>query len=111
MLFDEYDEITQDLLTQRIVERISSGQPCEIEIYLYTKVRIVFDASAPENNYCRSLNDAEEVGTPLQNHIWNVLIRNRMSPVVLTGDIRQAFFSNTHPRTQQKCTSFSLDKN
>lgn len=52
MLFDEYDEITQDLLTQRIVERISSGQPCEIEIYLYTKVRIVFDASAPENNYC-----------------------------------------------------------
>ena len=32
-----------------------------------------------------------EVGPPLLNKLWNVLIRNRMCPVTLTGDLKQAF--------------------
>ena len=30
-----------------------------------------------------------EVGPPLQNNTWNVLMRNRMWQVVLTGDMKQ----------------------
>ena len=55
------------------------------------KLRIVFDASARKYDQSPSLNDVIEVGPPLQNHMWKVLVRNRMCPVTLTGDIKQAF--------------------
>ena len=57
-----------------------------------TKLRIVLDASARENDHSPSLNDVIEVGPPLKNHMWKVLVRNRMCPVTLTGDMKQAFF-------------------
>ena len=56
-----------------------------------TKLRIVFDASARENDRSPSLNDVIEVGPPLQNHMWKVCVRNQICPVTLTGDIKQAF--------------------
>ena len=55
-----------------------------------TKVRIVFDASAKENQGGPSLNDCLETGPPLQNLLWSVLVRNRLKPVALCGDIKQA---------------------
>jgi hypothetical protein len=39
-----------------------------------TKVRIVFDASARENESSPSLNECLETGPPLQNLLWNVLV-------------------------------------
>ena len=56
-----------------------------------TKLKIVFDASARENDRIPSLNDVIEVGPPLQNHMWKVYVRNQMCPVTLTGDMKQAF--------------------
>ena len=56
-----------------------------------TKLRIVYDASAKPNSSSPSLNECLEVGPPLQNLIWDVAIRNRLRPVALTGDIKQAF--------------------
>ena len=56
-----------------------------------TKIRIVFNVSAKENHQSPSLNDVTEVGPPILNKLWNVLIRNRMCPVTLTGDLKQAF--------------------
>ena len=56
-----------------------------------TKLRIVFDASARENDRSPSLNDVIEVGPPLQNYMWKVYVRNQICPVTLTGDIKQAF--------------------
>ena len=56
-----------------------------------TKLRIVYDASARENVQAPSLNDCLYVGPPLQNRLWNVLVRMRFHPVALTGDIKQAF--------------------
>ena len=38
-----------------------------------------------------SLNDCLHVGPPLQPHIQNILIRNRMTPIALLADIKQAF--------------------
>ena len=56
-----------------------------------TKTRIVHDASARANPKVPSLNDCLETGPPLQNLIWNVLVRNRFHAVAIAGDLKQAF--------------------
>ena len=102
-LFAEYDKIIREQLEEGIIERVPEGPPNEKEFYLphkavvredaeTTKVRIVFDASAKENDQSLSLNDVIEIGPSLQNNLWKVLLRNRMCPVTLTGDMKKAFF-------------------
>ena len=99
----EYDKIIREQLEEGIIERVPEGPPNEKEFYLphkavvredaeTTKVRIVFDASAKENDQSLSLNDVIEIGPSLQNNLWKVLLRNRMCPVTLTGDMKKAFF-------------------
>ena len=56
-----------------------------------TKLRIVYDASARASTESPSLNDCLEVGPPLQPLLYDVLVRNRMKPTGLTGDLKQAF--------------------
>ena len=56
-----------------------------------TKMRVVYDASAKAHSSTPSLNDYLEVGPPLQNKLWKVLVRGRFHPVALAGDIRKAF--------------------
>ena len=56
-----------------------------------TKLRVVYDASARADPTCPSLNDCLYSGPPLQNHLWDVLVRQRAYPVALTGDIKKAF--------------------
>ena len=94
-LFQQYDQIIRDQLKEGIIEEFSEGEPIGKEFYLphkplthqsteSTKLRIVFDASARENDQSPSLNDVIEVGPSIQNHMWKVLVRNRMSPMALT---------------------------
>eukprot|EP00794_Sanderia_malayensis_P007573 gene7573-biopygen6100 len=101
-LFQKYDEIIQDQLDQGIVERVSKEEGNGKEYYIphkpviretaeSTKVRIVFDASAKGSDVSPSLNDCLEPGQPLQNLLWSVLVRNRLKPVALCGDLKQAF--------------------
>ena len=84
-------------MKEGIIQEVSEGEPTGKEFYLphkpvinhsteSTKLRIVFDASARENDRSPSLNDVIEVGPLLQNHMWKVLVRNRMCPVTLTGE-------------------------
>ena len=56
-----------------------------------TKLRIVFHASAKANEKSPSLNDCLETGPALQNLLWDVLVRNRLKPIALVGDLKQAF--------------------
>ena len=56
-----------------------------------TKLRIVYDASARAYPEAPSLNDCLNAGPPLQNRLWDVLVRMRFHPVALTGDLKQAF--------------------
>jgi hypothetical protein len=51
----------------------------------------VYDASSKESDSSSSLNDCLETGPPLQNLLWDVLVRNRLKPVALSGDLKQAF--------------------
>ena len=58
---------------------------------IFQSAESTFDASARENDRSPSINGVVEVGPPLQNHMWKVLVRNQMCLVTLTGDVKQAF--------------------
>ena len=100
-LMNEYDEIIQNQVAEGVVARVTS-EPVRKEFYLLhkpvvkesaesTKIRIVFDASAKANDKCQSLNDCLETGPPLQNILWDMLVRNRLKSVALAGDLKKAF--------------------
>ena len=56
-----------------------------------TKVWIVYDDSAKPNSKSASLNDCLEAGPSLQNLLCDILVRTRLRPVLLCGDIEKAF--------------------
>ena len=56
-----------------------------------TKIRIAYDASAKPNKDSVSWNECLETGPPLQNSLWDILIRSRFRPILLCGDIENAF--------------------
>ena len=101
MLLEKYDEIIQEQLAEGIIENVTD-EPKGKEFYKphkpviresaeSTKIRIVFDGSARANERSPSLNYCLETGPPLQNLLWNVLVRNRFKAVALAGDLKQAF--------------------
>ena len=67
-----------------------------------TKVRIVYDASAKPEGF-PSLNECLETGPPLQNLLWKILVRIRMRPVVITGDMKQAFLQISIKEEEMHC--------
>ena len=66
-------------------------KPVRRETATTTKLGIVFDASAKPSEESPSLNECLETGPPLQNLLWNVLVRNGLQSIALTADIKQAF--------------------
>ena len=100
-IYKQYDEIIQDQLEKGIVEpappKVSGKEfyiphkGVEKQMAETTKLRIVYDASAKESNSQPSLNDCLNPGPPLQNLLWDILVRSRFHPVLLTGDIEKAF--------------------
>ena len=100
-IYRDYDNIIQEQLRQGIIE--AAPKECtEKEFYIphkeiikksaeTTKLRIVYDASAKETNSQPSLNDCLNPGPFLQNQLWNILIRARFSPILLSGDLEKAF--------------------
>ncbi|KAL9976251.1 hypothetical protein ACROYT_G013528 [Oculina patagonica] len=100
--YEEYDSIIQDQLQEGIVEP-APETPTGKELYVphkevnrenaeSTKLRIVYDASAREKDNQPSLNDCLHPGPPLQNRLWDILVRWRFYPVLLTGDLKKASF-------------------
>ena len=98
---ERYNEVIKDQLEKSIVERaeeIPKGRefyiphkPVVRESAESTKLRIVYDASARASENSPSLNECLNPGPPLQNQLWNVLVRARFHPVLITGDLKQAF--------------------
>ena len=97
----KYSEIIEEQRAEGIIE--NADQPIVgTEFYIphkpvvrpsaeSTKVRIVYDASARAYDGAPSLNECLNVGPPLQNKLWNVLVRERFHPVAITGDLQKAF--------------------
>ena len=66
-------------------------QPAVRESAATTKVRMVFDASARPMPTANSINDCMYKGPALQPNIWDIMVRARMTPYLLLGDIQKAF--------------------
>ncbi len=102
VLKSTYRNIIFEQLEKGIVERLPEEPTGSRVFYMphkpvvkssatTTKVRMVFDASAKPNPLVRSINECMYKGPPLQPLLWDILIRARMSPYLLIGDIQQAF--------------------
>jgi hypothetical protein len=98
----QYHNIIQDQINQGIVEPAPDVPTGDNVFYLphrpvikesaeTTKMRIVYDASSSETAQAASLNDCLETGPPLQPLLHNVVVRNRLCPIGLTADVKQAF--------------------
>ena len=74
-----------------------------------TKLRVVYDASIKSESGF-SLNDCLEKGPPLQNKLWDILIRTRFRSVVLCGDIEKAFLQIRIRENERDCLRFHWSK-
>ena len=54
-------------------------------------MRTVYDASARAKPSALSLNDCLNAGSPLQNKLWDVLVRQWSYPIAVAGDLKKAF--------------------
>ena len=108
---ERYDQVIQDQIEAGIVERVSGPVTGRREFYIphkpvlqesaeTTKLRVVYDASARANSGAPSLNECLNPGPPLQNQLWNVLVRAHFHPVAIAGDIKEAFLQ---VRIREEC--------
>ena len=66
-------------------------RPVIIESAETTKIRIAYDALAKACQQSTNLHECLETGPPLQNRLWDILICSRFRPILLCGDIKEAF--------------------
>ena len=101
-LLQQYDDVMKQQLAEGILEPAPEEPTGEVVHYILhkavireqaesTKLRIVYDASARASSESPSLNDCLEVGPSLQPLLFDVILRKRMKPIALTGDLKQAF--------------------
>ena len=99
---DGYEEIIEDQLRMGVIEEVPkqpSGKrifymphkPVVREEATSTKLRMVFDASAKPLPDAFSINECMNPGPITQPLLWDILIRSRMAPVCITGDVTKAF--------------------
>ena len=67
-------------------------RPVILESAESTKLRTVYDASAKASKSTPSLNECLETDLPLQNSLYDTLVRSRMRPIILCRDIQKAFW-------------------
>ena len=100
-LTDEYDAIVREQLQNNVVE-VAPEEIVGKEFYIphkavirataeTTKIHIVYDASARATPESPSLNECFYPGPPLQNKLWDILVRQRAYPIAITVDILKAF--------------------
>ena len=103
---EAYDSIIQEQRANEIIEKVKVEEvndtvnervfylphrPVIKESAETTKIRIVCDASAKTCQTSTSLNECLETVPPLQNRLWDILIRSRFRPILLCGDREKAF--------------------
>jgi hypothetical protein len=102
-LLSEYNHIIQDLLQSKIVERVPLNELDTTGAhYLHhhgvvrseketTKLRVVFDGSAKENESKQSINDHLDTGPNFIPSLFHTFVKFRCYPITLTADIEKAF--------------------
>ena len=116
-IYVQYNDIINEQVKEGIIERVSELETAGKIHYLphravvrenaeTTKVRVVYDASSKDRKSGVSLNDCLHVGPSLTPLIFDVLLRFRVNPVALVGDIEKAFLNiEIHPE-HRDCLRF-----
>ena len=97
LLTSEYAAIIEEQKETGVVKTAEESRAGTREFYIphktvvcataeSTKVRIVYDTSARAFDGSPSLNDCLHTGPPLQNKLWNVMVRGRFNPIALSSD-------------------------
>nr|CAD2202351.1 unnamed protein product [Meloidogyne enterolobii] len=100
-LIQSYNEIMQDQFNKGIIEK-APREKGAVTHYLphhyveradkqFTKIRIVFDASAKLRKELPSLNQCLNKGPKLYNDLTGILLRARLKKYIITCDIEKAF--------------------
>ena len=98
-LFDRYQQVFDDYVEKNYIERVTDSNSGRFHLPHHavlkeerstTKVRIVFDGSASSCNSI-SLNESLYKGPSLVVDLSAALTRFRLKPIVVTGDLREAF--------------------
>ena len=98
----DYERIVVDQVAAGIIEKVPDTPTGERVFYMphkpvvkqeatTTKTRMVFDASAKPQPTSSSINECMYPGPSLQPLLWDILVRARMCPYLLIGDIEKAF--------------------
>ena len=100
---EAYDSVIKDHLENNIKEEVTHTEInySSKEFYIphrtvicesaeSTKLLVVYDASVKSESGF-SLTDCLKKGPPLQNKVWDILIRTRFRPVVICEDIEKSF--------------------
>ena len=108
-LLTQYNEVIENQLNKGIIERAPPDcqgspthylphQPVITPNKATTKLRVVYDASSKTQKTAKSLNDCLHRGPLLLPDLCGLLLRCRLSPVVLLADIERAFLQvGLHP--------------
>ena len=97
-----YEKIVVDQVAAGVIEKVPDTPTGERVFYMphkpvvkqeatTTKTRMVFDASAKPQPTSSSINECMYPGRSLQPLLWDILVRARMCPYLLIGDIEKAF--------------------
>ena len=89
-IVEKVDEVCEEETTEGEKVFYLPYGPVITESAETTKLRI-YDASSKPIKNSASLNDCLETGPPLQNAMWDILVRWRFNPIMLCGDIEKAF--------------------
>ena len=99
----EYDNIIEEQLAMGIIEKVPTEEPKGKRVFYMphkpvvregatsTKVRMVFDASSKPSREAYSINECMNPGPALQPLLWDIMIRSRVAPVCVVGDVMKAF--------------------
>jgi hypothetical protein len=99
----EYDKIIKDQISKDIVEVIKDPFSSKNVLHYiphqavikqdksYTKVRIVYDASARLTKSSNSLNDCLYKGPDLSSNLFGMILRSRFFKILITSDVEKAF--------------------
>ena len=101
-LKETYQEIVTDQLNQGIIEKAPEFATGERVFYLphktvcrenasKTKTRMVFDCNARPYPMSNSINERMYTAPALQQILWDIMIRARMTSNLLIGDLQKAF--------------------
>ena len=76
-----------------------------------TEIRIVYDVSVKPIKDSVPFNECLETGPPLQNSLWDILIRSRFRPILLSEDIEKAFLQIRIRESERDVLRFHWVKN